>query len=347
MCLLLAEGIVRYLKVAPVVYNIQPGRESYVFSDNPILGYELKANYRDIRPDNWGSFEFINSHGQRDIERTFQKPKGTIRVLLLGDSVVIGLAIRDLEETVSRQLEKLYSRISSDRKIEVLNFGITGYCTLGEAELLRVKGVKFEPDIVVLVFTENDFLDYNDNVWVCKFQRPPGVEWLFLNSHLFRAASLKFNWFHFRAEVDPEYHRNWNKDAIGKDNVEAGLKMVRDLAEEHDFNLIVLIWPRFENEKCFYPDFVLDKEDKDKLAVEVIAARNKIPTVRLDRYFQEDYMNRIRAGDISSKMSIQEAYVFDTMHPGKEGTPRIAKILERVLREHAGFPKPPCATEDS
>ena len=54
---------------------------------------------------------------------------------------------------MSRQLEMRYG----DGQTEVLNFGVSGYCTLAEVELLEVKGIQFQPDLVVLVFVEKRF----------------------------------------------------------------------------------------------------------------------------------------------------------------------------------------------
>ena len=74
-----------------------------------------------------------------------EKPDGVRRILLLGDSVVEGYGLPE-PETLSRQLEDLYPEGS----VEVLNFGVSAYCTRAEIELLEVKGLAFDPDIVVL-----------------------------------------------------------------------------------------------------------------------------------------------------------------------------------------------------
>ena len=340
VCLAGAELFARVRRIAPVVHNIQPGREktSYRVSDNPILGYELKPNYRDIRPDSWESFEAINSHGLRDVERPIAKPPATRRLLLLGDSVVLGLGIRSISETLSQQLEQLYARDNTGERIEVLGAGLAGYCTRGEAELLRVKGVQYAPDLVALVFVENDFHDYNDNIWAYKFRRPPGTEWLFLKSHLFRALALRFDWFHFRAEVDPEYQRNWSANAVGPDNVTEGLHVIRKLADGNGFETVVLIWPRFEGRRVFYPRNLFDEDEPDRLRVETIAETIGLPTVRLDRYFYEDYMDRVRRDEVPADTPIQDVYTFDLWHPSTEGAPRVAEVLKRALRERAGFP---------
>jgi hypothetical protein len=178
LALLAAEAIVRVLGLAP---GIKPIRLSsydcfYKRSTNPILGFELKANCHSDDPDFIQSYERTNSHGQRDKQRTLQKPDGVRRVLLLGDSVVEGYGLRE-SETMSRQLEDLYP----DGSTEVLNFGVSAYCTRAEVELLEVKGLRFDPDVVILVFVENDFDNFNREAFPLggTIDRPPVVKTLF------------------------------------------------------------------------------------------------------------------------------------------------------------------------
>ena len=79
---------------------------------------------------------------------------GSDEFILLGDSVVEGdgIRIRQVDDLISRQLEMLYGDGT-----QVLNFAVSAYSTLAEVELLRVKGLQFNPDTVVLIFVENDF----------------------------------------------------------------------------------------------------------------------------------------------------------------------------------------------
>jgi len=150
----LAEAVVRITGRAPEVKVMGFEQQGTVYrrSTNPLLGFEMKPNYRNDHADYSMSFPFTNSYGQRDVEREIEKPPGVRRILLLGDSVVEGHGIRDLDQTMSRQLEELFG---DDGATEVLNFGVSGYCTLAEVELLEVKGLAFEPDIVILVFVSD------------------------------------------------------------------------------------------------------------------------------------------------------------------------------------------------
>lgn len=110
---------------------------------------------------NWtGSGEYnvdvqINSLGLRDRERTYAKPPGTFRVLVLGDSFVEAIQV-PLEQTFAARLETCLAGRSS-QPVEVINAGVAGYGP-GEALLYFThEGVKFQPDLVLLaIFIGND-----------------------------------------------------------------------------------------------------------------------------------------------------------------------------------------------
>jgi hypothetical protein len=77
----------------------------------------------------------INSKGLRDYEYAYEKPRGTYRVLVLGDSITLGWGVA-FEETFSKRLEAmLRSRNNQTRKyaaVEVINAGIGNYNTIQE-----------------------------------------------------------------------------------------------------------------------------------------------------------------------------------------------------------------------
>ena len=53
-----------------------------------------------------------------------------------------------------------------------------------KAEMLRVKGVRSQPDLVVLIILENDSLDGISQVRKCAYSRPRWTEVLFVHSHI-------------------------------------------------------------------------------------------------------------------------------------------------------------------
>ena len=127
---------------------VRPSREAGIV-------YELKPN---IETCFYHSLVHTNSQGLRapsDFARP--KPKDVFRILLLGDSQTFGWGV-DHEQTYGAVLERtLNARPKKKRRVEVVNTGVPGYNAAQEAEVLRLRGLSFEPDCVFVLFIGNDF----------------------------------------------------------------------------------------------------------------------------------------------------------------------------------------------
>ncbi len=100
----------------------------------------------------------INRFGYRDIERPLEKPKGTYRIAVLGDSFVEARQVA-LEETFASRLARALPacRALAGRAVEVLNFGVSGYATTEALLTLRKDALRFAPDLVLLaLYPGND-----------------------------------------------------------------------------------------------------------------------------------------------------------------------------------------------
>lgn len=102
---------------------------------------------------------YFNSHGFRDHERTYAKPKNTFRILVLGDSYTEALQVA-LENAFPALLEKKLNEDARSIRFEVLNLGHSGFGTANAYMRYLNFGVKYSPDIVILAFlTGNDIRD--------------------------------------------------------------------------------------------------------------------------------------------------------------------------------------------
>lgn len=99
----------------------------------------------------------MNSHGMRSPEVPVEKPPGTYRIAVLGDSYTFGWGVEQ-EKVFTRWMEKELSKSSpAGVTVEVLNFGVPGYATFQEVASFFDKGRQFQPDAVLVYFISNDF----------------------------------------------------------------------------------------------------------------------------------------------------------------------------------------------
>lgn len=326
--LLLCEIGVRIVRLAPPVHAIWLDDQDaiYVRSTNAILSHVLRpgGTLEHVNGD-----ATVNAHGFRDRERTLAKPEGTRRIVVLGDSVVEGITYLPDDRTITRQWENLYP----DGRTEVLNLGTAGYCTLAEVELLETRGLRFQPDVVVLVFVLNDFQNFNPEHTVNGgvIPRPEWSKHLFLDSQLFRLLSLRFNWFEFATEGDP---LRWNRRAIGENNVVRGLERLRQLADRHGFRVLVAAWPEFHNAQIF--DSRVMPDQSGELVIERLARMNSLPFVRLSTAFNEHWRT---LGDNVQPRTHYTANG-DLMHPNPAGARVAAEVLHTVVERHGIAPPP-------
>ncbi|MGH7407399.1 MAG: SGNH/GDSL hydrolase family protein [Candidatus Methylomirabilales bacterium] len=94
----------------------------------------------------------INSQGLRDVEHGLEKPLGTQRIAVLGDSMAEALQV-PLEASFPRLLETMLNSRRGGPPAEVINFGVAGYGTDQEYLTLKTRGAPYQPDVVLLVFT--------------------------------------------------------------------------------------------------------------------------------------------------------------------------------------------------
>ncbi len=99
----------------------------------------------------------LNSLGFHDVEHTFAKPEGTMRILFLGDSFTEAFQV-PLEKTFHKLIEEEL-RKRMDFPVEVISFGRSRAGTQKSLEILSEIGLHFRPDLVLMEFLSNDLLD--------------------------------------------------------------------------------------------------------------------------------------------------------------------------------------------
>lgn len=150
--LLVAEGLVRGLSpIGPALLvtdpgvgkRFVPGFRGRVFVDEAEREVEVR----------------INSAGFPGPEWPRQKPEGSLRVAVLGDSMTAAIATDEERRFVSRLQGSLAARLAP-RPVEVLNFGVSSSSTASELARWRAGVAGYAPDLVLLAFfTGNDVGD--------------------------------------------------------------------------------------------------------------------------------------------------------------------------------------------
>lgn len=104
-----------------------------------------------------GNMDFtINEFGFRSSSmKTSKKPQGSYRVFFLGGSTTEELYMPE-EKTFPFLVEKPLARAFPEKRFECINGGISGYLAADVLALLIYKVLYYEPDLVVVMLTNND-----------------------------------------------------------------------------------------------------------------------------------------------------------------------------------------------
>ena len=152
ICLLILEFGIRLIEPRDVL------RERFERND-PVFHHRFIPNASGY----WKTQEFnpryaINSFGLRDREVSKTKPKGTKRVILLGDSFTEGNGV-EVNEAFPARVQALVDAAGLSTRWEVLNAGEGSYSPLLQYLLLKRQLIDLEPDLVILNLDLSDAYD--------------------------------------------------------------------------------------------------------------------------------------------------------------------------------------------
>lgn len=131
-------------------------RWMYTPVNHPDLPYRLRPGFGVTAGAPFaGNAVRVNQHGLRGPEIEQLPRSGWRRVLVVGDSVVYGHALREAESFPVRLAEELTRH--GVHRAEILNGGVSGWDTSAEAAFLEQVGLGLEPDVVLLGVSLNDY----------------------------------------------------------------------------------------------------------------------------------------------------------------------------------------------
>jgi lysophospholipase L1-like esterase len=129
---------------------------------HPHRGYSNRPNAAWVQRSEGFATVSTNSRGFRDAEWEIEKPADTVRIAVLGDSFTEATQVAEEErftELVEKQLGE--QGLFGGRKIEVMNFGTSGYGTAQQLMTWRHDVKPYQPDFVVLAFLSGNDIRNN------------------------------------------------------------------------------------------------------------------------------------------------------------------------------------------
>jgi lysophospholipase L1-like esterase len=109
----------------------------------------------------------VNQKGLRDSNHTYDRANNTGRILVLGDSFAWGYGVEEAQ--------RFSQVLQTSMGVEVINAGVSGYSTDQELLWYRSEGVKYNPDLLILVFTGNDIGDNEQQLVYTIYYKPQFV----------------------------------------------------------------------------------------------------------------------------------------------------------------------------
>jgi lysophospholipase L1-like esterase len=230
--LLLGELVLRVYLSRNIFYDVEMSRYALtlqVDSPNPLIRHHHRPNATATL---MGVELRTNADGFRDDDYPIEKGDRR-RVLFLGDSLTLGWGV-EKEQTFEHLLER---ELDSRSPTEIINLGVGNYNTTQEVNLFIDKGLKYDPDQVVLFYFIND-------------AEPLPAESKFPGIGRFRI--ITFFWSRvkaLKARLTPTtgfqeyYSALYREGSEGWERSQAALLELQQLSREHGFDFRVVVLP--------------------------------------------------------------------------------------------------------
>jgi lysophospholipase L1-like esterase len=259
--LLLSEGVLRLYLARNIFYDVEMSRYALtlkVDSPNPLIGHHHRPN---AEARLMGVTIRTNGDGFRDDELAVARTDSR-RIIFLGDSLTLGWGV-EKEDTFEQRLEQA---LSETRPTEVINLGVGNYNTTQEVQLFLEKGLRYDPDLVVL------FYFINDAEPVPQRSRFPGLG---------RTRVVTFFWSRIKALIsnlsDAPGYREFYSDLYrdgspGWQRSREALVQLRDASREHGFDLRMVLLPELHelDPYAFEREYALVADSARELGIPVL-----------------------------------------------------------------------------
>lgn len=247
-----------------------------------------------------------NSEGWRE-PREFNRtpPEGVSRILVLGDSFTFGTGV-NASDTYVERFERLIDN-STDQQYQVINAGAQGAGMLDYCSMLEHRGLRYDPDLVIVTFTYYDAISRRRADTIYRQVR-----------ELDDPAITDESWLSYAGDLKTELYRRMEFNATAA--LPVYMERIDRMASDQDVPVV------------FYSFRPID----DHMA----RSNRHISAVGfLEEYMRENNLTLIRAPPIFEERPVEE-YTLSDGHYDEWGHRMLADRLDEQLRERHLVPRP-------
>ncbi len=326
LCIVLgtAEGLARLLGREALQQAASPPPESVEGAPNllgnPYLLYEMAPGKRFENDIDVA----INAYGLRGPEWTRDKPAGVRRIMALGDSSVYGFGVEDDEVFTARLGQAM------GESVQVINAAVPGYSTYQTINLLQIRALSLEPDLLLVgcIWSDNNFDSFVDRDLLAAYStfrnhRARAVKETLKRSSLYTILDYKLRVL----RKFPEDRRvGWmigRGEKIGQRRVPiqeyaANLEIITELAHDAGAEVAFMVLPNREDLTMVHQSGAA--WDPYRQVMRDTATRHGAPLMYLPELFEE------------TGLEADELFL-DEMHPTAKGHALWADLVLETLDE--------------
>jgi len=189
-----------------------------------------------------------NTKGYNDAEYAYEKSPAMYRIVIIGDSVASGLSRTEKFGKILEQ--RLNTNLSPHmgRTYEAIVLARSGYSTSQELIILEDEAFQYHPDLVLWSYVLNDPAHpvyHNANGEIGQFWYVPEYHLL----HVLNKAVFRWREKIKRYKCEKEFHKFLH--CAYRDQIEANIRKIGDIAKQKHIPIIFLIHPIFEKGKTY------------------------------------------------------------------------------------------------
>jgi lysophospholipase L1-like esterase len=308
--------------------NGRPYRSPYEASPQAGWYHTRRPNQTTAYDQPEFNFEVkTNTLGIRDIEHPVAKPADAFRIVGIGDSFTEGQGAA-YEDGYLKVLERNLDAETAAPNVTVIVGGVAGSDPVYGYKLLEDKLLAFAPDLVTVTVNNSDVSDLITRGGEERFQdggsiryaEPPGDEWLFEHSHLYRFVAKELLGYGWLGLSRSERKR---RQAQALAQIAETLGDFQDLAQREGFAFVTILHPD-------YNEFLKKRYAYEAEDLKAQLDAQGIPYFDLLAWFEQ-------SGVLDNEKP-EDLYWTNDFHNNAHGYARFAEGLETYLHAHNLIP---------